>query len=126
MNSTNTLTWVVLEDAKYSCRIGCTEQERAFPQQISVSLRVAIRNSELGKNYELCQTVCWESLNNLLGEMCESKPWILVEDLAEELSAKLFESYEQIVSLKIQLKKFPFPNVSWVGVEIERNSVRTS
>ena len=57
---------------------------------------------------------------NRIREIGASRPWVLVEELAEVCAEQLFEEFALISEAHLVIEKFILPGVEWVGVEIQR------
>jgi len=112
--------FVIARGIETFARIGCTEEERSFPQRLRVSVRLGVNTEQAARTKDLAHTVNYAAVCEQVRAIGASQPWVLVEELAESLSEKLLKSSALIQSLQITIEKFVLPGVDWVGVEIFR------
>ncbi len=105
------------------CHIGTTEQERAVPQDVSVDVEVSMDTRSAAKSVQLNETIDYSHLRHIVIDICESRSWTLVEELAQEIADRVL-SDTRILSVTVRVAK-PQVALKWkskdVGVEITRN-----
>jgi FolB domain-containing protein len=111
---------VFLEAFKYNCSIGCTPEERAFPQSVTVDLSVETDFSLLLSTKELGHGIDWAKLDLLFSQTVGGRNWKLAEELADALIRAVLVNFPAALSVAIKVRKFPFPHGEAVGVEMER------
>jgi dihydroneopterin aldolase len=112
--------FVIAHKIEAFCRIGCSEAERAFPQRLLISARLAVDTKKAATTKDLKDSVCYATVCNRIREIGASRPWVLVEELAEVCAERLFEEFSLISEAHLVIEKFILPGVEWVGVEIHR------
>ena len=112
--------FVIAHKIEAFCRIGCSEEERAFPQRLLVSARLAVDTRKAATSKDLRHSVCYAAVCNRIREIGASQPWVLVEELIEACAERLFEEFGLISEAHLTIEKFILPGVEWVGVEIHR------
>lgn len=81
--------------------LGCTAEERATPQEVQVSVRIAFAEAPPGeKTDQLGHTVCYAEICERFKEFCENKEFQLVEKLGADLLAEL----KKVTSNKAELQ----------------------
>jgi dihydroneopterin aldolase len=113
--------FVIANKIETFCRIGCSAEERAFPQRLLVSARLGVDTKRAASTKDLNDSVCYATVCALVREIGSSRPWVLVEELAETCAERLFESFHLISEVHLVIEKFILPGVEWVGVEIHRS-----
>lgn len=113
--------FVIAHKIETFCRIGCSADERAFPQRLLVSARLGVDTKRAALTQDLSDSVCYATVCSLIREIGASRPWVLVEELAETCAKQLFDSFHLISEVHLVVEKFILPGVAWVGVEIHRN-----
>jgi FolB domain-containing protein len=116
---TNSLD-ILIEELLLHARIGCSPEERIFPQRLLFSLEISTSASEKF-NGDLEQTVCYAKTSELITQLTQSKEWILLEDLADEIVTCIFNSFTQAKSVSLTVKKFAVPHTSWTGIRYSRH-----
>lgn len=114
----NSLDAVFFKDLDVHCSIGYSEDERAFPQKLLISLTAYCEALRL--DAELEEGVCYDQLKQWTLETTHQKKWVLVEHLAEAISQNVLSQNAQVRAVKIHVKKFALPGVGYSGVEILR------
>jgi dihydroneopterin aldolase len=73
---------MTVRDLEIWVRLGCTAEERAVPQPVAVSARIAFARAPLAcESDRLEDTVCYAQLAALLGERAGQRPYQTVESL---------------------------------------------
>ncbi len=110
---------IVIRDLEVEARVGVTEQERAQPQRLLVSVELDLDLREAGRSDNVAKTADYAMLADLIRQMATKKPHNLVESIAEELAdAILQQKLAQAVT--IEVKKFSVPRTQHVAVQIRR------
>ena len=97
-----------IHDLSLFAYIGSTSEERATPQEISLSIKMEFPlspSAEITDNLE--DTLCYKEVCEMLKEFIKSNPFHLIEKMAKECFAFLKNSYP---SMRIRLtlhKKHP-------------------
>ena len=112
--------YVIANRIETFCRIGCSEEERAFPQRLRVTVKMGVDTREAARSGDLTKTVNYATVCERIREIGASRPWVLVEQLAEEYSDKLLEEFRLVRDIRITIEKFVLAGVDWVGCEIYR------
>jgi dihydroneopterin aldolase len=112
--------YIVANKIETFCRIGWSEEERLFPQRLLISLRLGIDTRAAAKSIRLEDSVCYLSVCDTVKELAASRTWVLVEELAESVTERLFEGFPLISSINMVVEKFVIPGVQWTGIEINR------
>ncbi|MCB0345447.1 MAG: dihydroneopterin aldolase [Bdellovibrionales bacterium] len=115
-----TLDKIFLERLEVFARIGCTEEERAFPQRMTIDLEAAVDTSCAVHTDKLADTVCYQELADTVTAMCRQGSWALVERFGEDAVRNLFDTYPAVQSVKARVCKFVVPGAASAGVEIFR------
>jgi dihydroneopterin aldolase len=113
--------FVIAHKIETFSRIGCTEEERSFPQRLLVSARLGVDTKMAAMSKDLRHSVCYATVCSRVREIGASQPWVLVEELAEVCVERLFEEFSLITEAHLVIEKFVLPGVEWVGVEIHRS-----
>lgn len=100
--------------------IGCTAEERAFPQRLEFDLGIGITPNLDRPKGELSGTVCYATASSLIAEVAGSESWVLVEDLAESICSALFDEFPLAEHLRLCIRKRAVPHTAWTGIEVIR------
>ncbi len=94
-----------------SSHMGVTEEERATPQPLRLSLWLGVADQGIaaaGRTDDLQLTVNYSSVAQILRDLAVARPRALLETLAEEIATAVLA----------------FPRVSWTVVEIDKFVLR--
>jgi FolB domain-containing protein len=109
-----------IEDLMVYARIGVTQNERAYPQRLLLSAAVEADLQNAIEAKDVSQGLCYASLADSIVETASTQEWVLVEELAEEISSLIFQNFPAALALHLTIKKFAVPGCAWVGIEIQR------
>ena len=101
-------------------RIGCTEEERSFPQRLSATIQVALDSTKAARSGNLTDTVCYVAIRDCLQKLVAFDSWKLLEELSEDICKSLFENFRAVRRIQLRLQKFVFPDAESVSLEIVR------
>ena len=111
---------IIIENLTVLGILGIHADERVKPQEIRISIFADVDLSTAGQNDDIRSTVDYEALVNRVTSYTLTANRFTAEALAEDL-AKLCLSNKRIAKIRIRITKpTALPNVSSVGVEIER------
>lgn len=112
---------VFIRDLVLSCMIGVHRHEHTAAQRVRINLDLAVQEGrDLGDN--LSNVVCYERIATGVREIVSRGHINLVETLAEEISVMCLQDL-RVRSVRVRVEKLDvFPDVTSVGVEIERFS----
>lgn len=111
---------IIIENLSVMGILGIHASERVTPQEIGISISAEVDLSEAGQNDDIRSTVDYEALVNQITDYTQTANRYTAEALAEDL-AKLCLSNKIIVRVQVKIvKPTALPNVSTVGVVIER------
>jgi dihydroneopterin aldolase len=117
----NAVRHVFVRDLVLSCMIGVHRHERSGAQRVRINLDLAVRE---GRNLDddLSNVVCYERITVGVREIVSRGHINLVETLAEEIADMCLRDW-RVRSVRVRIEKLDvFPDVTSVGVEIERFS----
>jgi len=110
---------IIISDLEVFYQVGTTDQERAKPQRLLISLEMqhdfkpAIASDNLGLTIDY-YSVCQRLLS--FGETCE---WQLIETLAHDIAELLLKEYRP-KAVTVTVKKFVIPQAQFVAVSLTR------
>jgi len=100
--------------------IGLTDEERAAPQRllISVDLNVDFSSASLSDRIE--RTINYYTLAQRVLKFDEARSWKLMEKLAANLADMILAEFRPD-EVTVEVKKFPFPQAGHVSVALTRS-----
>ena len=113
---------IVVRDFVCSAFIGVTEEERAHPQRLGISVELnLVARPPVSDNID--EVLSYGRVVALLRKSCGKTGVRLLETLAETLAASLFD-FPQVTVTRIRIEKLErYADVAGVGIEIERHRV---
>lgn len=101
------------------CRMGVYDWERETPQTIWVDLELAIDAASAAMRDDVQDTIDYGRLVTLIKQHGHSKPFNLLETMAEELAALVLREFPSD-EVTIRVKKRSLPGVGSAVVEVTR------
>lgn len=112
---------VFLEGLEVTCRIGVDAAEREKPQLLLVDLDAALDTRPAAADDNLARTVDYAALAGLARRVAASRPFHLVEALAEEICTAVLAAFPTVVAVRLKVSKLTaVDGVRRVGVTVER------
>lgn len=100
-------------------KVGCTPEERAFPQRLLVDVAMEIPLRSAGTKDDMQHTVDYAEVMHRLKELVETKVYKLVETVAEDVAAAVLKRYK-VKRVTVRVRKKALPAIENFGVEIRR------
>jgi len=111
---------ISLRELSLLVRIGCSKEERSFPQRLLANVHVACDTTRAAASSNLDDTVCYLKLRDRLQQMADENEWLLQEELAHDMCAMIFEEFPLALEVRIELEKFAFSDARSAGLRITR------
>ncbi len=113
---------IIIRELSVHAKIGYSSDERAFPQRLLLDIELGIGPWQPGSQEgDLGTTICYSTVKDLVEKHIQSKKWILLEELTNDICSLIFEKYALARQIKIVARKFVVSDTKWVGIEIIRN-----
>ena len=110
----------MIKEAEFYCSLGITAEERAHKQKILVDITLFCDTKEAAATDAIEKTVNYSSVYKQIQELLESKPYNLIETVAEQIS-KLISSYFEIKRTIICVKKpQAIKKAVYAAIEVDR------
>lgn len=75
-----------LEELSLHVHLGCTPEERAFRQEVRVSIEIRFSEMPMAvENDQLTDTVCYAEISQAVQSTCEEREYHLIERMAGEI-----------------------------------------
>jgi dihydroneopterin aldolase len=110
---------IIISDLEAFYQVGVTDQERAKPQRLLISVEMlhdfkpAIASDNLGG------TIDYYSVSQRLLQFGEETQWRLIETLAHDIAELILKEYKPS-SVTVEVKKFVIPQARYVAVSLTR------
>ncbi|MCB0310608.1 MAG: dihydroneopterin aldolase [Bdellovibrionales bacterium] len=109
-------------------RIGCTVEERQFPQIVLANIEIAVGSHEALESDVLEQTCDYIEVVKIVEQLVQEKEWNLLEKMAKEVAMAILNRYQIASKVAIEIGKSVATQVESLGVRvvIERQSSEKS
>jgi dihydroneopterin aldolase len=108
--------FITLNDFKVRVRIGVSEEERAFPTVILLSLAIECDISRAAQSDSIDDAIDYEQVVIQVRALCETAEYRLLERLISEIAQQLLDAHAEITGITISAKKDIFSDVCGVSV----------
>jgi len=106
-------------DQKVSAHIGVTDEERASPQTLSVTVRFRITRRFADLEDDLSRTADYSAIAAEVSAFVGASKYRLIETLVSELADHLVSKFP-LTYLEVEVKKFILPETGFVSVRTVR------
>ena len=108
-----------IEELEVFARVGVTENERANPQRLTLSLTVWPSAGFQNLQDDITSTVNYSAIAVTACDFLRGNPAKLIETSATELAAHLLRTFP-IQKVQLELRKFVLPDAKHVSVSVTR------
>jgi dihydroneopterin aldolase len=110
---------ITISDLEVFYHVGVTEQERAKPQRLLLTVEMSLSFAPAISSDNLAQTVDYAAVSQRLLAFGDGRHWQLIETLAADIAAMVLEGFKPR-SVTVEVKKFVIPQASYVAVRLTR------
>ena len=100
-------------------KVGCTAEERAFPQKVEVDVDLFLPLARAGKKDALAATVDYAAVAARLKERLETGEFRLAEAVAERAAALVLTEFP-VRRVEVRVRKRALPGLSYAEVTLVR------
>jgi dihydroneopterin aldolase len=108
-----------ISDLEVHYQVGVTEEERARPQRLLVSVEMQHDFTRAAAGDNLAETVDYYAVCQRLLQFGVGCHWQLIETLAAEIAAMVLDEFAPR-AVTVEVKKFVIPQARWVAVRLTR------
>jgi FolB domain-containing protein len=112
---------ITLSDLEVQYHIGVTEEERARPQRLLLTLNLTHDFTAAIASDNLAETIDYASLAQALLRFGEGCHWALIETLAADIAVMVLDDFRP-ASVTVEVKKFVIPQARHVAVSLTRTN----
>jgi len=115
---------IYISELEANTKIGCSEQERLNTQNISLNILLEVDVEKASRSKDLKDSVCYLTVSNEVKELVEKKEWVLLEELAYEVSNLCIKGFPLVLSVQTEVKKYVIPFTKYTSFKtriIQRN-----
>ena len=110
---------IEIEELELFARVGITENERANPQRLTLTITVWPRAQFEDLEDDIGNTTNYSALCAVARDFARSRTSHLIETLVTELAAELLRAFP-IEKVRLELRKFVLPDAKHVAVIVTR------
>jgi dihydroneopterin aldolase len=111
---------ITIVDLEVFLKVGVTDEERATPQRILLTVDMEFDFSSAAISDRLTKTIDYFAVAQRLLKYGEGRSWKLIEKLAND-AADLILSEFQPQAVTVEVKKFPLPQARHVSVSLTKS-----
>jgi dihydroneopterin aldolase len=108
-----------IEQLEVFGRVGVTENERAAPQRLTLSIRVWPKERFEDLRDDISRAVNYSAICAAAREFVSERSDKLIETLAADMASRLLKIFP-IRAVRIELRKFVLPDAQYVSVTVTR------
>ena len=108
-----------VEQLEVFARVGVTENERAKPQRLTVTIAIWLNTAFDDLQDDITQTVNYSAICMAVRDFAREHPYKLIETLVANLASHLLGLFP-IHKVQIELCKFVLPDARHVAVTVTR------
>jgi len=113
------MSFITIVDLEVFYRVGVTDEERAKPQRLLLTIDLKIDFSSAAVSGRLGRTIDYYEVSRHLLKLGESRNWRLIESVATDIANKLLAEFHP-ESVTVEVKKFSIPEARYVSVSLTR------
>src|SRR6478609_9112326 len=99
--------------------VGVTDEERAKPQRLLISVDMSIDFSVAAVSDRIEKTINYQDVVNDVLKYGDGRNWKLIEKLATNLAEFILARYKP-QGVSVEIKKFPIPQAQHVAVSVTK------
>lgn len=113
---------IVLRDLKLAVCIGCTGDERAFPQLLTLQVAYQFDGRRAGNTDLVSDSIDYMEVADCLGSITSSRSWNTVEGLGATCINEMLARFPKIEGIKITIAKNVVINAGCVECTMQYGS----
>ncbi|MFL6514601.1 MAG: dihydroneopterin aldolase [Chthoniobacterales bacterium] len=120
-NSIGLIDLIHVEQLEVGARIGVTDEERADPQRLTISVTLRSKADFDRLEDDIQQTINYVDVCAKIKTMAMSRQWNLIETLASEVASHLLANFP-MNTVEVEVRKFVLPNTKYVSATVHRQA----
>lgn len=116
------MSFITIVDLEVFYRVGVTDEERAKPQRLLLTLDLKLDFTAAAVSGRLGRTIDYYEVSQRLLKFGDNRSWRLIESLATDIANKILTEFHP-ESVTVEVKKFVVPNAQYVSVSLTKQRV---
>ena len=109
------MSFITIVDLEVFYRVGISEEERAKPQRLLLTLDIQFDFSSAAVSGRIGRTIDYYEVTQRLLKLGEKRSWRLIESVATDIADKILSEFHP-ESVTVEVKKFSVPEACYVSV----------
>lgn len=111
---------ITVRSLRTRARLGCTVEERAYPQTVVVDLEVSLAPevAQSAHTDELSDTVDYMAVVGAVEATCRVGEWRLLEKMCRDIGLAVREVSPLVRSVRVGVQKSIVPSAAGIGCEL--------
>jgi dihydroneopterin aldolase len=110
---------ISIVDLEVQYHIGVSEQERAQPQRLLLTIEMSVDFTAAAQSDRVEQTINYQAVADELLQFGQGRSWQLLEKLVSNIADRVISKYKP-ESVFVEAKKFVIPQARYVAVSVTR------
>ena len=117
---------LTIEEVQQAVRLGCTTEERAFPQVVAITIELDVDADESCRSDRVSDTVDYVDVVAAVERLAAESEWKLLEKMSYDIAAEILAAFTLVERARVTSRKRILPQVSGITatVELDRDSAR--
>ena len=113
------MSFITIVDLEVFYRVGISEEERAKPQRLLLTLDVKFDFSSAAVSGRIGRTIDYYEVAQRLLKLGETRSWRLIESVATDIADKILSEFCP-ENVTVEVKKFSIPEARYVSVTLTK------
>jgi len=113
------MSFITIVDLEVFYRVGISEEERAKPQRLLLTLDIKFDFSSAAVSGRIGRTIDYYEVTQRLLKIGETRSWRLIESVATDVADKILSEFHP-ESVTVEVKKFSIPEAHYVSVTLTK------
>jgi 7,8-dihydroneopterin aldolase/epimerase/oxygenase len=113
------MSFITIVDLEVFYRVGISEEERAKPQRLLLTLDIKFDFSSAAVSGRIGRTIDYYEVAQRLLKLGETRSWRLIESVATDVAEKILTEFHS-ENVTVEVKKFSVPEARYVSVSLTK------
>ena len=113
------MSFITIVDLEVFYRVGVSEEERAKPQRLLLTLDIKFDFSSAAVSGRIERTIDYYEVTQRLLKLGEKRSWRLIESVATDVADRILSEFHP-ENVTVEVKKFSIPEARYVSVTLTK------